>query len=116
MLGWSPEGLAVTEPERDHFVQQIRDLERRLRRSHLVIVVLAALLLMPLVGGVLLGLAVPTYMARQQAAQARALQAEAEARAVAEEAKRQRDVAEQKRQEAEKARREAGKATGKGKE
>jgi hypothetical protein len=106
----------VTDPERDHFLQQIRDLERRLRRSHLVIVVLAALLLIPLVGAGLFAVVLPTYVARERAALMAAEDQAARARAAEVEAQRQRDVAEQRRQEAEKARREAGKATGKGKE
>jgi flagellar biosynthesis component FlhA len=99
----------VTDPEREHFVQQIQVLERRLRRSRLVIVVLAALLLMPLVGVGLLGLAVPVFMARERAAVMAAEEQAERARADAE-AARQKERAERERQEAEKARREAVKA------
>jgi hypothetical protein len=85
----------VTDPERDHFVRQIRDLERRLRRSHLVTAVLAVLLLIPLVGAVLLALVLPTFIARERATlmeiQVRA--AEAEARAAEAEAARLRQLA-----------------------
>jgi hypothetical protein len=100
----------VTDPERDHFVQQIRDLERRLRRSHLVIVVLAALLLIPLVGAGLFAVVLPPVMFRAEEAAARA-RAEAEA-----EAARQKQAAEQARQQAEKAVPGTGRRPGTGKE
>jgi hypothetical protein len=96
----------MTDPEREHFVRQIRDLERRLRRSRLVIVVLAVLLLMPLAGGGLLAVVLPVRVARERAL---LMEAEAEARAQAAEAARQKDLAE-------KARREAGKPPGTGKD
>jgi hypothetical protein len=45
----------LTDPEREHFVRQIRDLERRLRRWRLACLVLLGLLLLPVVLGGLLG-------------------------------------------------------------
>ena len=45
----------LTDPEREHFVRRIRDLERRLRRWRLACVVLLALLLLPVVLGGLFG-------------------------------------------------------------
>jgi uncharacterized low-complexity protein len=102
----------VTDPEREHFMHQIQVLERRLRRSRLVIVVLAVLLAMPLVGAGLLAVVGPVFMARERAAlMAAREQAEeqaARAQAAEAEAVRQKDLAE-------KARREAGKPEGKGK-
>jgi hypothetical protein len=45
----------MTDPEREHFVRWIRDLERRLRRWRLACLALLALLLLPTVLGGLLG-------------------------------------------------------------
>jgi hypothetical protein len=45
----------MTDPERDHLLGRIADLERRLRRWRLACLALLALLLLPLVLGGLLG-------------------------------------------------------------
>ena len=45
----------MTDPEREHFVRQIRDLDRRLRRWRLTSLALLGLLLLPVVLGGLLG-------------------------------------------------------------
>jgi hypothetical protein len=45
----------MTDPEREHFVRQIHDLERRLRRWRLACLLLLGLLLLPVVLGGLLG-------------------------------------------------------------
>jgi hypothetical protein len=45
----------MTDPEREHLVRQIRDLEGRLRRWRLTSLVLLGLLLLPVVLGGLLG-------------------------------------------------------------
>ena len=47
----------LTDPEREHFVRQIRDLQRRLRRWRLTYLALLGLLLLPVVLGGLLGVA-----------------------------------------------------------
>jgi mannose/fructose/N-acetylgalactosamine-specific phosphotransferase system component IIC len=95
----------MTDPEREHFAHQVHDLERRLRRWQLISFVLAALLLVPVVGVGLLGVIVVPRMARAERARAMEMEmraAEAEARAQAEKA----------RHEAEKARQEADKPRG----
>jgi hypothetical protein len=68
----------MTNPEREHFLRQIRDLERRLRRWRLACLVLLGLLLLPIVLGGLLGVAwVPRLERQRRAAEAemRALEA-----------------------------------------
>ena len=45
----------MTDPEREHFVRRIADLERRLRRWRLACLALLGLLLLPVVLGGLLG-------------------------------------------------------------
>jgi hypothetical protein len=45
----------MTDPERDHFVRQLCDLERRLRRWQVACLALLGLLLLPVVLGGLLG-------------------------------------------------------------
>jgi hypothetical protein len=102
----------MTDPEREHFVCQIHDLEPRLRRWQLACLVLLTLLLLPVVLGGLLGVAwVPrlererarleverawTGEAREVVSQRdRALAAELQAM-FAEEAARLKDEAEQK--------------------
>jgi hypothetical protein len=90
----------MTDPEREHFVRQIHDLERRLRRWRLACLALLGLLLLPVVLGGLLGVwwapRLERQRARLQAEQTfyqtqmdRAREAEMQARAVAEEALQQ---------------------------
>jgi hypothetical protein len=100
------------DPERDHFVRQIRDLGRSRSRWRLAALVLAAVLALPVVLGGLLGVAlVPRLELQRARAERDVLEAE-RARAEAErvralaaeaEAARLRDQAEAARQEAEKA-------------
>ena len=73
----------MTDPEREHFVRQARDLERSRGRWRLAALVLAAVLALPVVLGGLFGVA---FLPRLQADRAvleaerkRALAAEAEA-------------------------------------
>jgi hypothetical protein len=84
----------MTDPEREHFAHQVHDLERRLRRWQLISFVLAALLLVPVVGVGLLGvILVPRQQAERaaledlQRAREEALQAEMRAREAAEAAR-----------------------------
>jgi hypothetical protein len=88
----------MTDPERDHFLRQMRDLERRLHRWRLACLVLLGLLLLPVVLGGLLGVTWVPRLERERALleleKARAEQAEMEAVS-------QRDRAEQVLQEAE---------------
>jgi hypothetical protein len=102
----------MTDPEREHFVRQIRDLERSRGRWRLAALVLAAVLALPVVLGGLLGVALVPRLELQRAQTDRVLleaeraQDEAErARALAAEAEavRLKDQAEAARQEAEKA-------------
>jgi hypothetical protein len=80
----------MTDPEREHFARQVHDLESRLRRWQLVAFVLAALLLVPVVGVGLMGvIAVPAMRAERSRARAeeeRARAAEMQARQQAERA------------------------------
>jgi hypothetical protein len=73
----------LTDPEREHFVRQIHDLERRLRRWRLTCLALLGLLLLPVVLGGLLGVAwVPRWeqeRALLEAERERAARAEMEA-------------------------------------
>ena len=76
----------MTDPEREHFVRQIHDLERRLRRWRLACLALVGLVLLPVVLGGLLGVAWVPRLERQRVraaeAEMRALEAmEAEQRA-----------------------------------
>src|SRR5690242_6231902 len=57
----------MTDPERDHFVRQLHDLERRLRRWQLACLALLGLLLLPVVLGGLLGLAWVPRLERERA-------------------------------------------------
>jgi hypothetical protein len=98
----------MTDPEREHFVRQLRDLERSRGRWRLAALALAAVLALPVVLGGLLGVA---FLPRLQGERAlleaerdRAVEAEMRARAAALEAARLKDQAEQARQEAAKAR------------
>jgi hypothetical protein len=95
----------MTDPEREHFVRQLRDLERSRGRWRLAALVLAAVLALPVLLGRLLGVAlvprVQLQRARAEAERARALAGEAEAVRL--------------KGQAEAARQEAGKAKGTGK-
>ena len=59
----------MTDPEREHFVRHIRDLERRLRRWRLACLVLLGLLLLPVVLGGLLGVWWVPRLERERAAE-----------------------------------------------
>jgi hypothetical protein len=67
----------VTDPEREHFVQEIRDLQRRLHRWRLACLALLGLLLLPVVLGGLLGVA---WVPRLELQRVRAVEAEMRAR------------------------------------
>jgi hypothetical protein len=58
----------MTDPEREHFVRQIHDLERRLRRWRLACLALLGLLLLPVVLGGLLGVWWAPRLERERAA------------------------------------------------
>jgi hypothetical protein len=58
----------MTDPEREHFLRQIHDLERRLRRWRLACLMLLGLLLLPVVLGGLLGVAWVPRLERERAA------------------------------------------------
>jgi hypothetical protein len=58
----------MTDPERDHLVGRITDLERRLRRWRLTSLVLLGLLLLPVVLGGLLGVWWAPRLERERAA------------------------------------------------
>jgi hypothetical protein len=78
----------MTDPEREHLVRHIRDLERRLHRWRLACLALLGFILLPAILGGLLGV---TSVARVQAQRARAEEAELRAREAlqqAEEARR----------------------------
>jgi hypothetical protein len=96
----------MTDPEREHLLQENRDLERSRDRWRLTALVLAGILILPVVLGGLLGLA---WLPRMEIERARAAEmervardAELRARQQAEEAARQRDAAEKARRAAEK--------------
>jgi hypothetical protein len=95
----------MTEPEREHFVRQLRDLERSRGRWRLTAFVLAAVLALPVVLGGLLGVAILPRLEWQRArAERDVLEAErAGALAAEAEAARLRDQAEAARQDVEKA-------------
>jgi hypothetical protein len=94
----------MTDPEREHFVRQLRDLQRSRGRWRLTAPALAAVLALPVLLGGLLGVAfLPPLQADRavlEAERKRALAAEAEAARL--------------KNQAEAARQEAGKATGTG--
>jgi hypothetical protein len=89
----------MTDTERDHFVRQLRDLERRLRRWKLACLVLLGLLVLPVVLGGLVGVwwapRLERERARRQAEQVfyqgqiERAASEMQAKAVAEEALQQ---------------------------
>jgi hypothetical protein len=101
----------MTDPEREHFIHEIRDLERSRGRWRLAALVLAAVLALPVLLGGLLGVAFLPLRERERAAERAVLEAEWDraeaerARALAAEAEavRLKDQAEAARQEAEKA-------------
>jgi hypothetical protein len=100
----------MTDPEREHFVRQFRDLERSRGRWRLAALILATVLALPVILGGLLGVAFLPLRERErrerillEVEQERALEAEMRAKAAAVEAARLRDQAEAARQEAEKA-------------
>ena len=86
----------LTDPEREHFARQLRDLERRLRRWRLACLALLGLLLLPVVLGGLLGVAWVPRMERERAAlraeMEQAREAEYRARVAAEEALQQAEL------------------------
>jgi hypothetical protein len=84
---------AVTDPEREHFARQVHDLEGRLRRWQLIAFVLAALLLVPVVGAGLMGAVLGPRTVRQRAALEQALQAERQAREAAAQQREETDKA-----------------------
>jgi hypothetical protein len=106
----------MTDHEREHFVSQIRDLERSRGRWRLAALALAAVLALPVVLGGLFGVAFLPLRERERAAERAMLEAE-RARAEAERARALAAEAEAVRQrnQAEAARQEAGKAKGTGK-
>src|SRR5262245_36952176 len=73
----------MTDPERDHLLARIADLERRLRRWRLSSLVLLGLLLLPVVLGGLLGVWWVPRLGREramlEAGRGRAVRAEMEA-------------------------------------
>ena len=71
----------MTDPERDHLLGRIADLERRLRRWRLACLALLGLLLLPVVLGGLLGVA---WVPRLERERARAAEAEMRDRKVLE--------------------------------
>jgi hypothetical protein len=107
----------MTDPEREHFRSQLRDLERSRGRWRLAALVLACVLALPVLLGGLLGVALVPLWQRAQVDRA-VLEAEREratleaerARALAAEAEAAR-----LRDQAEAARQKAGKATDTGK-
>jgi hypothetical protein len=64
-----PEELTMTDPERDHFVQEMRGLHRRLRVWRLACLVLLWLLMLPVVLGGLLGVWWVPRLERERAEQ-----------------------------------------------
>ena len=94
----------MTDPEREHFVRQIHDLERRLRRWRLACLALLGLLLLPVVLGGLLGVA---WLPRLERQRARAAEAEMQVREAMEAELRARQAAEKALQQAEEARQRA---------
>jgi hypothetical protein len=108
----------VTDPERDHFVRQIRDLERSRGRWRLASLVLAGLLALPIVCGGLAGVWwVPRLRYERAREEADRLLEDVE-RARADEAEFRDQTREARRQlqEAEKAFREAEQHLGTSKE
>jgi hypothetical protein len=100
----------MTDPEHDHFIRHIRDLERSRGRWRLAAILLALLLVVPLLGLVGVGIWVgPSWQLerhRLQEERDRAMQAQVEAQAQQQRAERALQQAEQK---AEAARQQADK-------
>jgi hypothetical protein len=96
----------MTDPEREHFARQVHDLEHRLRRWQLVAFVLAALLLVPVVGVGLMGSVLGPRAARERAFHEELERARMEALKAELQAAQQRDEADTARQQAEEALRE----------
>jgi hypothetical protein len=102
----------MTDPERDHLLGRISDLERRLRRWRLTSLVLLGLLLLPVVLGGLLGVwwvpRLERERARLEAQRRRAEEAEVKALRYAQTARgesaHQRALAEAERREADRMR------------
>jgi hypothetical protein len=107
----------MTDPEREHFIHEIRDLQRSRGRWRLAALVLAAVLALPVLLGGLLGVALMPRLELQRARAERDLLEAERARADAERARALAAEAEAARQrnQAEAARQEAGKAKGTGK-
>jgi hypothetical protein len=103
----------MTDPEREHFIHEIRDLQRSRGRWRLAALALAAVLALPVVLGGLFGVAFLPLRERERAAERAILEAERD-RAEAERARAEAEAVRLKNQ-AEAARQEAGKATGMGK-
>jgi hypothetical protein len=109
----------MTDPEREHFLARIRELERSRGRWRSVALILGAAILLPVVGGGLLGIAWVPRLERQRAVleaeMDRALAAEreaAEARLQAERARADAEaaLAEEQRARTEQAKKQTGKA------
>jgi hypothetical protein len=88
----------MTDPEREHFVRRIADLERRLRRWRLACLTLLGLLLLPVVLGGLLGV---WWVPRLERERARAVEAELFLREAMEAELRAREKAEEALQQVE---------------
>jgi hypothetical protein len=73
----------MTDPEHDHFIRHIRDLERSRGRWRLATILLALLLVIPILGlaglGILMGPGLHQQRARLEAERERAVQAEMDA-------------------------------------
>jgi hypothetical protein len=91
----------MTDPEREHFDREIEDLRRSLRRAYLLSTVLAALLIVPLVGGGLLAVLHGAQLQRAVHAERAAREAAEQAREAAERAAREKAEAEKTRERAE---------------
>jgi hypothetical protein len=87
----------MTDPEREHFVRQIRDLEGPLRRWRVACLALLGLLLLPVVLGGLLGV---WWVPRLERQRARAAEAEMQVREAMEAELRARMAAEEVLQQA----------------
>jgi hypothetical protein len=87
----------MTDPERDHFVRETEDLRRSLRRSYVLSAVLAALLIVPLLGGGLLAVLHGVQLQRAVQAERAAREQAVQARQAAERAAREKAEAEKAR-------------------
>jgi hypothetical protein len=111
----------MTDPERDHLLARIRELERSRARWRSAAFVLGAAVLFPVVCGGLLGIAwvprlerqravIEAEMDRAMAAEREAAEARLQAEKARDDAERQRAVAEEQRARAEQGKKETGKA------